>query len=184
MRETDGRLFYQFKPVTSLAGPTDPIPVPQIAQEAPGVDYECELVVVIGRQCRDVPEAEALDYVLGYAVGNDVSQREWQIARSGGQWSIGKGFDDWAPFGPGLVSPAVIPDPQKLQISTRLNGEVVQVSQSAEYHPTSSRRAKCGVGVGGHNVDDETTGEQHCRSDLQRSADDCLPEPWYHAASG
>ena len=127
--KADAGAIPQFKPVTALAGPTDPIPVPQIAQEAPGVDYECELVVVIGKQARDVPESEALDYVFGYAIGNDVSQREWQIARGGGQWNIGKGFDDWAPFGPGLVSPTVIPDPQKLKISTRLNGETVQVSQ-------------------------------------------------------
>ena len=76
-------LFY--KPRTSLAGPTSPIPVPVIAQEAPGIDYECELVAVIGRAARDVPVSRALEHVLGYAVGNDVSHREWQLKRGGGE---------------------------------------------------------------------------------------------------
>lgn len=64
-----------------------------MAQEGTGLDYECELVAVIGKVCADVPESKALDFVLGYAVGNDVSHREWQIQRGGGQWSLGKGFD-------------------------------------------------------------------------------------------
>lgn len=103
-----------------------------LAQQGTGLDYECELVVVIGKQCSDVPESEALDYVLGYAVGNDVSHREWQIKRGGGQWSLGKGFDGWAPYGPGLVSSSVIRDPQTLKITTRLNGKVVQESNTAD----------------------------------------------------
>lgn len=100
-----------------------------IAQEAPGLDYECELVIVIGKQCSDVTESQALDYVLGYAIGNDVSHRDWQIQRGGGQWSLGKGFDGWAPFGPGIVSADLIKDPQTLQISTKLNGNTVQVGR-------------------------------------------------------
>ncbi|KAK5658744.1 hypothetical protein OQA88_1553 [Cercophora sp. LCS_1] len=123
-------LFY--KPITSLAGPTDPIPIHPLAQQGTGLDYECELVAVIGKKCADVPESEALDYVLGYAVGNDVSHRDWQIKRGGGQWSLGKGFDGWAPYGPGIVSSAVIKDPQTLKISTRLNGKVVQESNTSD----------------------------------------------------
>ncbi|KAL7629118.1 hypothetical protein AAE478_000637 [Parahypoxylon ruwenzoriense] len=123
-------LFY--KPATSLSGPTDPIPVHPIAQEAPGLDYECELVVVIGKTARDVPESEALDYVFGYAIGNDVSHRDWQVARGGGQWSLGKGFDGWAPYGPGIVTSEIIKDPQTLKISTRLNGQTVQESNTAD----------------------------------------------------
>lgn len=119
-------LFY--KPLTSLTGPSDPIPVPAPALEAQGLDYECELVVIIGRQAHNVSAANALDYVLGYAVGNDISHREWQIKRGGGQWALGKGFDGWAPFGPGIVTTEVIQDPQKLRISTELNGKVVQDS--------------------------------------------------------
>lgn len=119
-------LFY--KPFTSLTGPFDPIPIPALAQEAPGLDYECELVVIMGRQARNVPENEALDYVLGYTVGNDVSHREWQLKRGGGQWALGKGFDGWAPFGPGIVSRNLIKNPMKLKIGTKLNGKVVQDS--------------------------------------------------------
>lgn len=81
------------KPVTALAGPFDSIPVPALAQEIEGLDYECELVVIIGKEARDVPEFKALEYVMGYAVGNDVSHREWQLKRGGGQWALGKGFD-------------------------------------------------------------------------------------------
>ncbi|KAI6085444.1 hypothetical protein F4821DRAFT_240633 [Hypoxylon rubiginosum] len=123
-------LFY--KPVTSLSGPTDPIPVHPIAQESLGLDYEVELVFVIGKEARDVPESKALDYVFGYAVGNDVSHRDWQVARGGSQWSMGKGFDGWAPWGPGIVSTSVIKDPQTLQITTRVNGKVVQDSNTSD----------------------------------------------------
>ena len=121
-----------YKPGTALTGPFDAIPVPAPAQEAEGLDYECELVVVIGKEARDVSEAEALDYVMGYTVGNDISHREWQLKRGGGQWSLGKGFDGWAPFGPGIVSSAVIKDPQRLRISTKLNGKTVQHSSTSD----------------------------------------------------
>lgn len=123
-------LFY--KPVTAISGPTDDIPIPLMAQEGQGLDYECELVVVIGREAKDVPENQALEYVLGYAVGNDVSHREWQIKRGGGQWALGKGFDGWAPFGPGIVSSSIIPDPNALHISTKLNGRTVQSSSTKD----------------------------------------------------
>lgn len=123
-------LFY--KPVTAITGPTDDIPVSAMAQEGEGLDYECELVVVIGKEARDVPESRALDYVLGYAVGNDVSHRDWQIKRGGGQWALGKGFDGWAPFGPGIVSAKLIRDPNALNISTKLNGQTVQSSSTKD----------------------------------------------------
>ncbi|KAL2154449.1 hypothetical protein VTH82DRAFT_3125 [Thermothelomyces myriococcoides] len=123
-------IFY--KPATSLTGPSDPIPVHPIAQQHPGLDYECELVAVIGKPCSDVPESHALDYVLGYAVGNDVSHRDWQLKFGGGQWSLGKGFDGWAPWGPGIVSRSVIPDPQALAIRTRVNGQTMQESTTAD----------------------------------------------------
>ncbi|KAJ5953601.1 hypothetical protein N7454_000497 [Penicillium verhagenii] len=121
-----------FKPVTAIAGPTDDIPVGQMAQEGEGLDYECELVIIIGKAARDVSESKALEYVLGYAVGNDVSHRDWQIKRGGGQWNLGKGFDGWAPFGPGIVSSQVITDPNALHISTKLNGKTVQSSSTKD----------------------------------------------------
>jgi len=123
-------LFY--KPVTSVTGPFDNIPVPLMAQEGEGLDYECELVVVISKEARDVPVSRALDFVLGYAVGNDISHRDWQIKRGGGQWNLGKGFDGWAPFGPGIVSTSLIHDPNALRISTMLNGETVQSSTTKD----------------------------------------------------
>lgn len=119
-----------YKPATSCSGPTDPIPVAPMAQQGEGLDYECELVIVIGRRCSEVSESDALNYVLGYAVGNDVSHRDWQIKHGGGQWSLGKGFDGWAPYGPGIVSTSVISDPQKLKIWTKLNGKTMQVSRA------------------------------------------------------
>lgn len=122
-------LFY--KPTTSLSGPVDPIPVHPMAQEGTGLDYECELVVVIGKRCSDVSEADALNYVLGYSVGNDVSHRDWQIKHGGSQWSIGKAFDGWAPFGPAIVTGDVIKNPQSLNIWTKLNGKTVQVRTSS-----------------------------------------------------
>ncbi|MDI1491145.1 MAG: hypothetical protein OHK93_002352 [Ramalina farinacea] len=124
-------LFY--KPTTSLSGPFDPIPIPTPAQQVDGLDYECELVAVIGKDCRDVSEERALGYVMGYSVGNDISHREWQLKRGGGQWGLGKGFDGWAPFGPGIVSAErVIKDPQALKIGTKVNGEVVQASETKD----------------------------------------------------
>ena len=122
-------LFY--KPSTALTGPVDPIPVPKMAQ-IDGLDYECELVITIGRECRDIAEDDALNYVMGYAVGNDISHREWQLKRGGGQWSLGKGYDGWAPFGPGIVTTELLKDPQALKIGTRVNGEQVQGSETSD----------------------------------------------------
>ncbi|KAI5271768.1 hypothetical protein E4T47_04890 [Aureobasidium subglaciale] len=123
-------LFY--KPVTSVAGPFDKIPVSTAAQEGEGLDYECELVAVIGKEGTNISEAQALSHVAGYAVGNDVSHRDWQLKRGGGQWGLGKGFDAWAPIGPAIVSTSLISDPQNLRITTKLNGETVQDSNTGD----------------------------------------------------
>lgn len=123
-------LFY--KPATALAGPFENIPVPAPAQEVEGLDYECELVAIIGKQARDVPESKALDHVLGYAVGNDISHRDWQLKRGGGQWALGKMYDGWGPFGPGIVSSRIIKDPQSLNIWTKVNGITVQDSSTKD----------------------------------------------------
>ena len=119
------------KPATALTGPSSPIPVPLHAQPIPdtlGVDYECELVVVIGTTGKDIPVSRALEHVLGYAVGNDVSQREWQLKLGGGQWTLGKCCDGWAPWGPGIVSRSAFGDEGNKAIRTRLNGQTVQDS--------------------------------------------------------
>ncbi|WP_216904477.1 fumarylacetoacetate hydrolase family protein [Synechococcus sp. CCY 9618] len=98
------------------------------------VDYEGELAVVIGRTCRNVSRAEALEVVLGYSCANDVSARDWQKQQrlGGGQWCRGKSFDSFCPLGPCLVSADEIPDPQTLSLRTRLNGVTVQEAGTAD----------------------------------------------------
>ncbi|MGH7682853.1 MAG: fumarylacetoacetate hydrolase family protein, partial [Vulcanimicrobiaceae bacterium] len=94
------------------------------------IDYEVELAVIIGKRCKNVTESEALQYVAGYSILNDVSARDLQMQTS--QWGAGKAIDTFAPLGPVLVTADEIPDPQKLAVKTRLNGEVVQNSSTAD----------------------------------------------------
>jgi 2-keto-4-pentenoate hydratase/2-oxohepta-3-ene-1,7-dioic acid hydratase in catechol pathway len=96
------------------------------------VDYEAELAVVIGRQARNVSEADALDHVLGYTCLNDVSARDIQFGD--GQWVRGKSLDTFCPMGPVLVTTADIPNPQDLEITCRLRGEVVQHSRTSQMY--------------------------------------------------
>ena len=109
----------------TLQHPNAPILIPTHLR-SDEVDYECELAVVIGRRCKNVRRADALDYVLGYTCANDVSARDWQIKRGGSQWCRGKSFDTFAPLGPCLVTRDEIPNPNALYIRTILNGERVQ----------------------------------------------------------
>jgi 2-keto-4-pentenoate hydratase/2-oxohepta-3-ene-1,7-dioic acid hydratase in catechol pathway len=109
----------------SLQNPGDPIRIP-VTLASDEVDYECELAVVIGRACKNVKKADALNYVLGYTAANDVSARDWQIKKGGSQWCRGKSFDTFAPLGPCLVTADEIPNPNGLKISTRINGAIVQ----------------------------------------------------------
>jgi 2-keto-4-pentenoate hydratase/2-oxohepta-3-ene-1,7-dioic acid hydratase in catechol pathway len=114
-----------FKGINTLLNPGDAIQIPTRLR-SDEVDYECELAVVIGRACKNVSRQNALDYVLGYTCCNDVSARDWQIKRGGGQWSRGKSFDTFSPLGPVLVTPDEIPNPNALKIRTVLNGQVMQ----------------------------------------------------------
>lgn len=113
------------KGVNALQDPGEPILIPTHLPSGE-VDYECELAVVIGKAAKNVSREKALDYVLGYTCANDVSARDWQLKLGGGQWCRGKFFDTFAPLGPCLVTTDEIPDPNKLRISTVLNGETVQ----------------------------------------------------------
>ncbi|KAK5307001.1 hypothetical protein LTR99_002693 [Exophiala xenobiotica] len=115
------------KPSPALAGPYEDIP---IDKEAKFLDYECELSVIIGKDCKNLSDSDdPFDYVLGYTVGNDVSARFWQApAQSGGQHAYAKSFDKFAPSGPVLVSTSVIHDPAKLTLKTWVNGEERQSS--------------------------------------------------------
>jgi len=96
------------------------------------VDFEAELAVVIGRQARNVPESQALEYVLGYSAANDISARRWQKHGGGGQWIRGKGFDGFCPIGPVLVTADEIPNPQDLWVRSILNGEIMQDGHTAD----------------------------------------------------
>lgn len=113
------------KGVNSVQDPGAPIVIPKCAR-GDEVDYECELVVVIGKLCKNVDVAYALDYVLGYTCGNDVSARQWQLKLGGSQWCRGKSFDTFAPIGPCIVTRDAIPNPNALAISTLLNGTPMQ----------------------------------------------------------
>lgn len=114
-----------FKGINTVQHPGEAIQIPTHLR-SDEVDYECELAVVIGRACKNVHRANALDYVLGYTCCNDVSARDWQIQRGGGQWCRGKTFDTFSPLGPVLVTPNEISDPNALSIRTVLNGAVMQ----------------------------------------------------------
>ncbi len=106
------------KAVTAINGPNDPVIMPKGATKT---DWEVELALVIGRKAQYVEESQALDYVAGYAVMNDVSERAFQLER-GGQWVKGKSFDTSAPFGPWLVTKDEIGNPQKLNLWLEVNG--------------------------------------------------------------
>jgi 2-keto-4-pentenoate hydratase/2-oxohepta-3-ene-1,7-dioic acid hydratase in catechol pathway len=114
-----------FKGINTLQHPGEPILLPTYLR-SDEVDYECELAVVIGRTCKNVRRSDALNFVLGYTCCNDVSARDWQLKRGGGQWSRGKTFDTFTPLGPALVSRDEIPNPNALQLRTVLNGQVMQ----------------------------------------------------------
>lgn len=119
------------KAANAVQDPGAPIRLPTFLPSAE-VDYEGELAVVIGRTCRNATRATALDHVLGYTCANDVSARDWQQRKGGGQWCRGKTFDTFAPLGPCLVTPDEIPDPQALRLRTILNGAVVQEGHTGD----------------------------------------------------
>jgi 2-keto-4-pentenoate hydratase/2-oxohepta-3-ene-1,7-dioic acid hydratase in catechol pathway len=124
---TEPILFSKYP--TTLIGHGGQIVLPSASHE---VDYEAELVVVIGRKGRHVSRERALEYVGGYAVGHDVSARDWQLNKPGKQWMAGKTFDTFAPVGPELVTPDEVPDPQNLCIRLRLNGQTMQDSSTSQ----------------------------------------------------
>jgi 2-keto-4-pentenoate hydratase/2-oxohepta-3-ene-1,7-dioic acid hydratase in catechol pathway len=115
-------LFAKYR--NALIGPTSPIVLPGLSKE---IDYEGELAVVIGKQCKDVTAGDALEYVAGYMALNDVSARDLQFRTA--QWLSGKTLDTFAPCGPSLVINE-INDPQNLNISTRVNGQTLQQSNT------------------------------------------------------
>ncbi|MCV2881439.1 fumarylacetoacetate hydrolase family protein [Actibacterium sp. XHP0104] len=116
------------KATSALCGPNDPIILPRGSQKT---DWEVELAVVIGRRCKYVTPAQALDYVAGYMAFNDLSERAFQIER-GGQWTKGKSCDSFGPCGPWLVTPDDVGNPQDLTLSLSVNGEPMQQGSSSK----------------------------------------------------
>lgn len=121
---------------SAIVGPNDAVVKPAQTEE---LDYEVELVIVVGKRARNVQESEAYEYVSGYTVGHDVSARDWQLRKPGGQWMVGKTFDTFAPIGPYIQT--VVPaqraiseqetfEPHNLKIRCLLNGEIMQDSNT------------------------------------------------------
>jgi 2-keto-4-pentenoate hydratase/2-oxohepta-3-ene-1,7-dioic acid hydratase in catechol pathway len=124
-REKPKQQTWFSKMPSAVNGPHDPVQLPKASSQ---LDYEAELVFVIGERCRHVKKEDAASVVFGYCAGNDVSVRDWQFAT--GQFVLGKSFDTHAPFGPWIVTPDEIGDPHALGIRCFVNGEKRQESNT------------------------------------------------------
>lgn len=124
-QKTPEQQIWFCKHVTSINGPFDPIELPKASAF---LDYEAELVAVIGKRCKHVAKEKAHEVIFGYAVGNDVTARDWQWKTP--QWMLGKSFDTHAPFGPWIVTADEIGDPHTLGIRAFVNGEKRQDSNT------------------------------------------------------
>jgi ureidoglycolate lyase len=111
------------KATSAVVGPNDDVEIPRSSEKT---DWEVELGVVIGKPAKYVPENHAMDYVAGYCVINDVSEREYQLERGGGQWDKGKGCDTFGPTGPWLVTKDEVPDPHNLAMWLEVDGHRYQ----------------------------------------------------------
>jgi 2-keto-4-pentenoate hydratase/2-oxohepta-3-ene-1,7-dioic acid hydratase in catechol pathway len=111
------------KATSAITGPNDSVIKPRNSTK---LDWEVELGIVIGKHATYVSEAEALDYIAGYCVINDVSERNFQLERPGGQWDKGKGCDSFGPIGPYVVTKDEVPDPLNLNLWLKVNGKTFQ----------------------------------------------------------
>jgi 2,4-didehydro-3-deoxy-L-rhamnonate hydrolase len=116
------------KATTALCGPNDPIYLPKNSKQT---DWEVELAFVVGKRAKYVSKADAYDYIAGYCLHNDVSERDFQL-RQGGQWVKGKSADHFAPLGPFLATKEEIPDPHNLQLWLKVNGKMLQNSSTSD----------------------------------------------------
>ncbi len=116
----------------AAAAHLDDIVIPSSCIDIPEVDFEAELGVIIGKKIKDVTPKKALASILGYTCANDVSARRWQKHAGGGQWVKGKSFDTFCPFGPWIVTPDEIKDPNHLDIECVLNGKTMQQSNTSD----------------------------------------------------
>ncbi|MEL7121287.1 MAG: fumarylacetoacetate hydrolase family protein [Bacteroidota bacterium] len=118
-----------FKATSSITGPFDPVMIPKNSKKT---DWEVELAVVIGKKASYVSEEEAMDYVAGYTIHNDVSERAFQLER-GGQWVKGKSCDTFAPLGPYIVSKEEVNDPNNLRLWLKLNNTMMQDGNTSDF---------------------------------------------------
>lgn len=118
-----------FKSTTALCGPNDDVIIPKDSEKT---DWEVELAVIIGKRCSYIEDSEALEYIAGYALHNDYSERAFQIER-GGQWVKGKSCDTFAPLGPFMATKDEIPDPNNLHLWLKVNGEMLQNSSTSDF---------------------------------------------------
>lgn len=119
------------KNVRSVIGPGEPIRLPRRLR-SDEADIEAELAIVLGRDCLNASRQDAMSYVAGFTCANDVSARDWQLRRSGGQWCRAKSFDTFCPLGPWVVTPDGLRQPLHLDISSRRNGMVMQRSNTSQ----------------------------------------------------
>ncbi|MEP7322535.1 MAG: fumarylacetoacetate hydrolase family protein [Saprospiraceae bacterium] len=117
------------KSTSAFCGPYDDAIIPRNSVK---MDWEVELAIIIGKKASYVSEADALNYVAGYSIMNDYSEREWQLQKDGGQWDKGKSSDRFAPLGPYLILPGNIGNPQALNLSLTLNGKVMQKANTSD----------------------------------------------------
>lgn len=123
------RAAHRSKFPTSLIASGDPLPCPEEVKE---LDFEVELAIVIGKEGRRIPVEKAMEYVAGFTVAHDVSARDWQLKKNGGQWLLGKAIDGFAPIGPAIVTPDEVGDVHNLRLKCIVNGEVMQDGNTKE----------------------------------------------------
>lgn len=114
---TEPLVFNKFP--SCVVGPFADIPYPEVTEQ---LDWEVELVIVIGKEGKDISEADAMDHVFGFTVAHDVSARDWQLKKNGGQWLLGKSMDAFCPIGPAIVTKDEVEDPHNLRLQCLVNG--------------------------------------------------------------
>ena len=112
-----------FKANSSICGPNDNVYLPKDSLKS---DWEVELGIIIGKQTKNISEDKSMDHIFGFCIVNDVSEREYQLERSNGQWDKGKAFDTFGPIGPYIVTKDEIKDVQNLNLQLKLNGKIMQ----------------------------------------------------------
>ena len=112
-----------FKANSSICGPNDNVYLPKDSLKS---DWEVELGIIIGKQTKNISENKSMDHIFGFCIVNDVSEREYQLERSSGQWDKGKAFDTFGPIGPYIVTKDEIKDVQNLNLQLKLNGKIMQ----------------------------------------------------------